>query len=286
MSADVMPAQKDLDEVLARCTWVHLRPVTPRKPTPGLPLDVRDTAAVAALRTCLAIREDAEGFHCMCIGDFALELHDEQNLLAVLTMHHGVSIRWDRWTWDAALKDGPRLLDWFASVGLTKPREDAQEHRRAGEEAAAAEERWLAAMPACLRPLWRIEPGTGMVEDVGALRAPLAEAFPDVKMRILELFRWFGSGKGPWSGYPSYEGAAKTLLLDYPIPVLLSALEGRELSASELEGAARLFASGEFGRQGRQERHLIPKALREQMLAQALASQDKDKRIRAQYAFG
>ncbi len=284
MSEAAMPSQQDLRELLAKSTWVCLGPVRPGESYPGLPLDVRDEAALDSLRACLSIQEGVQAFHCMCIGDFAIELHDASGLLGVLTFHHGVSIRWDRWkASDALLQDGPAVLDWLASIGVTQPLELFREDERRREESAVAQARWLDAMPPSLRPVWRVD-GYGQVE-VEPLREALRTAYPDVQERILALLRWFGSGKGPWSGFPSYEEAVEQLLLDYPTHALLEALAGREPSPQELEGAARLFAGWNFGQQRSKDRSLIPPALRERLLEQALTSEDEDKRARARHAF-
>jgi hypothetical protein len=67
-------------------------------------------------------------------------------------------------------------------------------------------------------------------QALGALRS----AYPSEADTILALLAWFGQGKGPWSGYPSYEGIPETLLLDFSTAAIVRALESRERTPHEL----------------------------------------------------
>lgn len=87
--------------------------------------------------------------------------------------------------------------------------------------------RWFAAMPKSLQSFWSQAWWGRPHFDVEPLRAPLAEEFPDPTQRILVLFAWYGSGAGPWSGYSSYEDAAKILLLDFSTSELVTAIQKR-----------------------------------------------------------
>ena len=146
--------------------------------------------------------------------------------------------------------------------------------------------RWREATPHSLRS---IEVGNSPIvgDDVIArLATALTEERPQINERLLVLLGWFGSGAGPWSGFPSYEDIPEKLLLMYSTEDLLGALDSAELSKAQLEGAARLFAGWDFSQQRPTDRNKLSKAWRGRLLAQALASQDKDKRERAMHAFG
>lgn len=145
--------------------------------------------------------------------------------------------------------------------------------------------RWREATPHSVR---NIEVGDFPVvgEDVIARMATaLAEEQPQVKERLRVLLGWFGSGAGPWSGFPSYEAVPEKLLLKYSTEDLIGALDSPELSRAQLEGAARLFGGWDFGQQRPVDRNKLSKALKGRLLAQALSSTDKDKRDRAMHAF-
>jgi hypothetical protein len=75
------------------------------------------------------------------------------------------------------------------------------------------------------------------------------------------------------------------MLLDYPTADLLTAVEGRDLSVSETEGAARLFGGWTFSRRRNNDLRLLPAELKARLLKHSLASADEDKLGRARNAF-
>ena len=126
--------------------------------------------------------------------------------------------------------------------------------------------RWLAAMPKSILPLWTdknsnpppsedfnpsphpfYDPNHRVSEQRNNVLKPFRIALnndsPDKSTRILELLKWYGSGKGPWSGYPMYESYATGLLFDYPTQDIISAIKKVNLTKEQIEGAARFFGS-------------------------------------------
>ncbi|HSF81475.1 MAG TPA: hypothetical protein VLA49_09590 [Anaerolineales bacterium] len=269
-------------------------------------LDVADPQAVIALRECLTIVEDERTFgHCMCLGDQALELYAGEQLAATIGLHHGRSIRWEAWKYDALLKDGLRLLAWMAEQGLTSPLEAFQEAQLREYVQRQALARWQQAMPACLYPFAEQMLATsggmasfiplahqgqpGRIEEVTAKLAPLLEvlavAYPQVEARILALLQWYGSGLGPWSGFPAYESVAEGLLLAFPLDQLLAALTHPQLAPAQLEGAARFFAGYDFSKYRAAEIKLLPADLKQQLLEHSFKTEDDDRIQRAKNAF-
>lgn len=165
----------------------------------------------------------------------------------------------------------------------------AQQRKNAIKEEQRNEadrQRWLDAMPPSLKPLWPTESLDGP-SDTAPLHRALVKAVPDEPDRIRALLSWYGSGSGPWSGFPSYEVAAENLLLKYPTPAIVAAIEGRELTAAQTEGAARLFGGrGFFWRARPDDLRLLPQDLKQRLLAHSLKSSNEDNRRRAQRAFG
>jgi hypothetical protein len=53
-------------------------------------------------------------------------------------------------------------------------------------------------------------------KDLAPVQESLAAAYPEPRARVLALFRWFGSGAGPWTGFPVYEQLAEQILLQLP----------------------------------------------------------------------
>lgn len=305
------PSQHSLDAMFDRVTRVRVLDggvSGSRALGKEVLLDVADTGSIATLRDCLAIVEDASTFgHCMCLGDYALELYAGRRRIATIGLHHGRSVRWSAWKHDALLRDGRQLLTWLADRGATAPLEAYEEDQRRAEEYRQAAIRWQQAMPACLHPYWeQIQASAGNmvgfipVPQKGKAQQDQAEAptggvspllraleteYPDVGTRVLELFKWYGSGMGPWSGFPAYESVVETLLLEFPTSQLVTALTRRPLTPVHLEGAARYFAGYYFNTRKPNEAQQIPQELKQRLLAHSLTSSDEDKVHRANTAF-
>jgi len=174
--------------------------------------------------------------------------------------------------------------------------------RERGRVAREVRTRWVDAMPVSLRPFWREPKGQVLTfvpqsgkeyaqvkfldAEIGPMQLALAKAVPEPSARIRALLRWYGSGAGPWTGYPSYEVTATRLLLAHPTRDLVAAAQAAPLSLEQTEGAARLFASWEFLRERPKDGKLIPADLRKRLLEHGAASADEDKRTRAKTAFG
>ena len=122
--------------------------------------------------------------------------------------------------------------------------------------------------------------------DLDPLRPALEKEFPEKSDRILALFGWFGSGTGKWSGYPVYETVAEAMLLDYSTSDLLAAVEKKPLTATQIEGVARLFGGWSFSRQRSDDIKKLPSRLKKELLKHCETSNDEDKLARARNAFG
>ena len=248
-------------------------------------LDTADKRSIQALRESLEIVEDPASFgQCMCIGDLAIELYDESELTATIGLHHGKSIRWHAWKYDAPLQDGLSLLGWLADRGVTGPRDQYEAARRLSLEHEEAAEHWRRSMPDCLASFW---PRMHEFDvDIEPMHQALEAAHPDRTTRIVAICEWFGSGKGPWSGYPAYECVPEQLLLKYATAELVVALTKNPPSAAQLEGAARFFAGWEFQRKRKGELAQIPPAFKQRLLDHALTSPGAGNKERAKSAFG
>jgi hypothetical protein len=282
------PNQRSIDAVLAGVDRVRVVPfanyVQGRPPQPIL-IDTAERAALAAFRTCFAIVEDPSTFgHCMCPGDPFIELHAGQRVVATLSYHHGVSIRWDAWTYDAVLAEPDKLLDWMSAHGAPGPRAAVEEARRRAEDSERSSQRWLAAMPVPLRPFWdQLDPFPDAERYQPSLAA-LAAALPNTADQILALLAWFGSGAGRWSGYPSHESVAEQLLLRFPPTAIADALTAP--TPAQLVGASRLFAGWHFSQQhGHRGLAALTPALKKQLLAAAEGTGIDDNVSRASTVF-
>lgn len=239
-----------------------------------------DLAALAvALRTAPA---SDERWYCMCIGTLVFTFEAPQP--RSITLHHGESLRWEGSEGNIALVDPDAAMGWLSARGMGFVREQYDRDRRRSDAGAALARRWRAALPASLVPFF--DRSLGESDDGGPKPAAALEAeLPDPVERARVLLDLFGSGAGPWSGYPAYEALPAQLLLDLPLDVLLAAI-GDTPDERRREGAARLFSSWDFHQRREPDIAKLPDALRRQLLAHAEASTDEDKRARARAALG
>jgi hypothetical protein len=219
------------------------------------------------------------------------------------------------WSHQARVLDEEKLLRWFDARGIHGPRRESNERRAEAAVDAANNERWMKAMPVSVRSLWPrimnarpLDAGMNILVPQGPqgpstattagksaayvttpelreFNEALEKEFPDPRRRIRALFAWFGSGSGPWTGYPAYEGVAEKLLHEYKKPELVAAIAGANLTEAEKEGAARFFAGWVADGWLPADNSLLSAELKRSLLAHSLGSPDKDKRARARRAF-
>lgn len=288
--------QEHLDKTLkkAKCVRVHKAGVANGKlyslREATLAFESEDPRDLESLIATLRIKPEPGG-HCMCHGDTALEFIDAAGeVVALLGLHHGSSIRWAAWREDAILDDGMPLLAWLAERGVRYPLESFEADRRLRAEAESERSRWEDSIPDCLRALepelanpWRRSHAREAAQQA------LACAYPDEQERIEMLFRWFGNGKGPWTGFPGYESVPEVLLLHYPLARLASVCQLHSDSRF-LEGAARLFAAFCVQKRAIDESFVLESSLRQKLLEHVLLNpvahdEDEDRIARARKAF-
>lgn len=247
-----------------------------------------DRRDLDALKAALRVKRPDQYEHCRCDGTPAVYLYAGGEEVGRLTNHHAKRIRCSLWDSDATLLDADAWLAWFDARNIPSPRKEYEDGLRREKKWEADEARWLAAMPAAVRPLWpaaMAELNRDYRSEFPVLRAALERDIPDQPARIRTILAWFGSGAGPWSGFPHYESVAERLLLGYPTAGLVAAVEGRELTPAETEGAARLFGGWDFSVSRPDDLKQLSPELRVRLLAHSLATTDEDKRGRARRAF-
>jgi hypothetical protein len=240
------------------------------------------------LKAAIAVEVPQDWFVCMCMPSTQIRFRRNAKEIGSVNIYEGDILEFARWSSHARVKDKELWFKWLDAHNITAPHEAAAREERILKEEAAAEERWTNAMPESLRPIWpkvmaKMMPG--QTADTKDLDSALAGQFADRQARIRALFAWFGSGAGPWSGFPMYEEVAEQMLLEYPTPELLDALHGVTLNEAETEGAARLFGGWSFKSTRPNDRSLIPADLKRALLEHSLKSSDQDKLDRARAAF-
>lgn len=275
--------------------------------------DSSDPKVIEALKQALAIEENAGSIgHDACYGDPTIEILEGRKRLAVFGFHHGENIRWDKgWRLDANLKDGPKLVDWFSANGVTGPQAALDAALKDKRRSAADLQKWSLSMPSCLRSYWGSILGTRNPDILifapdpspsDHLRTPepnmthttaeekemmslLDGNFENKEFEALAVLQWYASGVGSWTGYPSYEDLPADLLLMMPTETIIKALDAKDVSEPELEGAARFFASRNFRSSKPQDISLLSESLRQRLYEHCMKSEDNDKRTRATRAY-
>ena len=241
-------------------------------------------ADAVELAAALKIAVPEERFHCMCLGAPALYAYSGEKLVLELTNHHGVSVRCSLWDSDAPLTDQESWLNWFDSRGIAAPRAEVEETRAREKRYQRHLEAWLMAMPVPLRAVWSSKWEGPWDYDVTELAETLRTEVPNDEERMLGLLQWFGSGAGPWSGYPAYEQVAEELLLEFSGEEIIRAVEGHGLNARQTEGLARLFQAWRHHTSHGADLDLIPPRLARSVTSHVAAGGSSDKIARLRHA--
>ncbi|MGE0592677.1 MAG: hypothetical protein AB7G23_10770 [Vicinamibacterales bacterium] len=273
----------ELDGVLARAVRIVVKE-DPRDTAITL-FESTDRKDIDDLRRSLVLEPPDEWLHCMCIGSPAIYLYEGRGKPVQLTSHHGLTVRCSLWDSDVCIGDVEKWASWFESRGMSDPRDEVRGMLAQKEQQKRNWDRWLAAMPEAIVPLWAEALRLPGEVDVEMLEGALERGLPDEPKRIRALLEWFGSGAGPWSGVPFYEMATEKLLLAYPTRSLVEAFELSSVTSAQTEGAARLFGGWSFRKQRPGGLKEVPNALKTKLWNHVRGTQDPDKRQRAESAF-
>jgi hypothetical protein len=281
------PAEKtvvieDLRKILAEADRIVVKG-SPR-PDAWTLLESTEKKDLEELMESLVLKTPTHWFHCMCDGTPAIYVYERGRQRLELTNHHGQSIRCSLWDSDVHISDPEKWLYWFDHRGIPGPRQEFENLRTQEKQAQRDRDKWLAAMPEPIRPVWSGSLGQFGSVNIAPLRASLERDIPDEGQRILVLLEWFGSGAGPWSGFPSYETAAEELLFGFSTASILASVGSAQLSPAQTEGAARFFAGWSFGRRRPEDLKRLPGALKRVLWHRTKDTQDKDKLHRAKRA--
>jgi hypothetical protein len=118
------PTNESLQQIFANVARVS---ITQGGVVEGRPLsreivfETDEESDLLTLQEALRI-EDEPARHCMCHGNIGISLFDGVGRqLAVIGVHHGETIRWDRWKDDGRLVNGWELVDWLLARGIRHP---------------------------------------------------------------------------------------------------------------------------------------------------------------------
>ena len=229
-----------------------------------------------------------EWFHCMCIGSPAIYFYKDGKETVHLTNHHGRSIRCPLWSSDVKIADLEKWVNWFDNHEITSVREEVEYSKLQAIQNQNDQERWIKAMPTPLKPLYEnAVDNLGNVNNanIAFLETAFETEMPDKTNRILSLLEWYGSGSGPWSGYPAYENVAEKMLLKYTTNAIVFAFQSTHLTNSQIEGGARLFGGWGFNKQRPNDITIVPEEMKFLFWNHVKITEDEDKLERAKKAF-
>lgn len=208
-------------------------------------LTVSDAARIAEFLRLLQIDEAQIGFHCMCLGTYALEIYDQNEILATIGMHHGQSIRWESWNSDAALAKSDELAAFLYEEGLEAPLLDKIAERKRIREREIVESDWLSVAPACFVKYW-----TEMNDFDESYLPSLIDDFKrelsDKNLQITKLLRTYGNSGNLWTAYPMYEKVPFLLLKTYDLEEIISAYQISNKNSLLRRGLGRFLGAFEF----------------------------------------
>lgn len=284
------PDQSDLNNLfdsISKADRVAVFRVNENTETEKLVYASSRAADLDSLRTAIRVDLPKQWFRCACSPTTVLRLYREGRTIGSLEVYAGVDVYFSTWQGDAIVANPELWLKWLDQRSISWPRKEYNREMAEEKSEREAEERWAKAMPAGLSslPPDSLQPDVLMNYDLEPLDVALNRALPDKTARIRSLLAWYGSGAGPWSGFPAYEEVAMKLLLEYSTSELLDAVQSAPMSEQQIEGAARLFAGWDFRKTRPADNTLIPAQLKRVLLDHSLKSTDKDKLLRARNAF-
>lgn len=249
-------------------TWASATRVRCRRPGAGVLYETSDREDIAALARALAT-QPGTGAYCMCLGSLVLELDGVSP--DRVTLHHGVTLRWEGSNGNAPLVSPDAIMDWLSARGMSFVREEYEDAIVRGNEGAAEAARWRAALPASLAPFFDDMRQSGWSSKPEWTAAIEAE-YPDTVSRARVLLELYGSGVGRWSGYPSWESVPLQLLVGLPFETLIAAIA--DPTDRCCEGTIRLICSWDFRKRRKKLVAKLPEVVRARLLAHAQTLHD------------
>jgi hypothetical protein len=277
---------KDIHEIILKADSLVVRESPMKDAEILFKSNKRDDILSLSNSIDVVVPKPGKWFHCMCIGAPEITLYKHRKPILSLTNHHGRSIRSAIWDSDVEIANADKWIKWFDDRKISFVREEVEEAKAQAFQSSRDWDKWNDSMPVPLRSVYHISKNEIGLTSLEPLAKALEDGIPDQNLRILALLNWFGSGAGPWSGFPSYEEIAEKLLLRYDTKNLLSAVRSVNTSPAQTEGAARLFGGWAFSKERPNDLSQLDPALKAKFWDFTKNTQDKDKLGRAQRAFG
>lgn len=211
-------------------------------------LRIDEPSTILDFKRLVTIIEPEEDFQCMCLGDYAIELLQENKLKHTIGFHHGVSIRFHQWSGDAELKYADELLTLLFDLGLKEPLEQKKlEHKRA-KESEKESNNWLGNSPKSFSKYWN-EINSFDESYIPKLKKDLEEEFNKKEDLIIALLTSFGTSNNLWTAFPMYELTPQMYLDEYTLQDILDAFFESNKDQLTRIGLGRYLFSWDFRKQ-------------------------------------
>lgn len=223
-------------------------------------LTINEPLKIQDFKKLIAIIEPKEDFHCMCLGDYAIELLGQKQVKTTIGFHHGVSIRLNQWTGDAELKYPNELLEFFSNLGLKNPIEQRNSDIERTNKFERESVNWLNNSPKSYSKFWK------QINDfdesyIPELQKDLRNEYNEQNELILALLKSFGTTQNLWSGYPMYEMISQTLLNKFKLEEIISAFSDSNKERTESIGLGRFLFSWDYRKELKKQYHKLNKEL-------------------------
>ena len=156
---------------------------------------VEGEAEVSAFIALIEIDDARSGGYCMCSGNADLWFYKDDDSLVLMSLHHGLSLRWTGWPGDAALTpaSGRAISRKVAEWGLPSAFEEVKEREAREHLSGLREGRVAGILPASI--MARLREAKSEEEAIQAFVAGM----PDAVQRAAVLLRLIGLDERTWS---------------------------------------------------------------------------------------
>jgi hypothetical protein len=203
-------------------------------------VEIRIPEVIKELVSKVWIDEEKSGFHCMCCGSPTLEFYEGDQVVAMVGVHHGRSLRWiDGWPADALLTDpsAEYLNHFLAERGVTGPLDERAREEIAAKAARRRNDRYHQLLPDQVRePLEQAKSEEEAVAAFGKLE-------PGPRLQL--AFKLYGCDDAAWNQQAGLDKlVAEKLLEPTDKEALAQAMKQAVTDPSAINGVARwLFGS-------------------------------------------
>jgi len=242
----------DIDTIRIKSDGVH----DDKALSSDIVLMIDEISKVEDFKKVLAINEPTKDFHCMCLGDYAIELLKGNELKSTIGFHHGVSIRFHQWTGDAELKYPNELLELLFDLGLKEPLEQKKLDFERSVESEKESNKWLSNSPKSFSKYWS-EINDFDESYISQLKKDLKREFDNEKDLIIALLKSFGTSNNLWSAYPMYESISQKFLNEHELQDIINAFQESNKDQVIRIGLGRYLFSWDYRKEIRKHKEKL-----------------------------